>query len=139
MNSMYHAKSSAHKWGGKPEDYQEIHTFIDSAKIAMPDIRHRAILHNSFGIFLTEKIFGVSIKNSNGKDIPVREIAEKHVIEDLGFIPTVKDWLGCISLKAVPWAGGRPEQLKKNGIKLSRKIQSKIDEQNKGEPESSPL
>ena len=83
MNTLYHAKSSVHKWGGVMEDYFPIHDFIDSSKATMPDVRHRALLHNSFGIFLVERVFGRYITNADGKDVPVREVAERHVIEDL--------------------------------------------------------
>lgn len=125
MNTLYHAKSSVHKWGGKVDDYFPIHDFLDSTKSAMPDVRHRALLHNSFGIFLVEKVFGHFITNSDGRDVPVREVAERHVIEDLGFIPTPQDWLKCISLNAVPWAGGHVKALERKGIKVSPSIREK--------------
>lgn len=129
MNSFYHSRSSASKWGGRPEDYQPIHDLIDSSKSTMPDVRHRALLHNSFGIFLVEKIFGTCITNSSGRQVPVREIAELHIIEDLGFIPTPQDWLKCVSLKAIPWAGGKPERLRRKGIKIAPSIADKINKQ----------
>lgn len=94
----------------------------------MPDVRHRALLHNSFGIFLVEKVFGHYITNSDGKDVPVREIAERHIIEDLGFIPTPQDWLKCISLKAIPWAGGHGVAIDKRGTKVNPDILNKIKE-----------
>ena len=93
MKPFIHSKNSVTKWGGNKEDYQAIHDFIDSSKACHPDVRHRAILHSSFGCFLVEKIFGITIKNSDGKDVSVRDIAEAHIIEDLGFIPRVDHWL----------------------------------------------
>jgi|TARA_R110000824_G_scaffold94134_1_gene227380 hypothetical protein len=81
------------RWGGEVEDYLPIHNFLDSSKAHIGDIRHRALLHNTWGVFLCEKLFGISICNSNGRDVPVRTIAEKHVVEDCGFIPSVSDWL----------------------------------------------
>lgn len=93
MKPLYHARSSAREWGGEPEDYQAIHDFFDSSKATMPDMRHRALLHSSFGIFVCERVFGTYITNSSGRDVCVRDIAERHVIEDLGFIPTVDRWL----------------------------------------------
>lgn len=92
-HSYHHSVSSAKKHGGKPEDYLQIHNFLDSSKQNYCSWKHRAILHNSFGVFLAEKVFGVTIKNSNGKEIPVRIIAEEHIREDLSFIPTVENWL----------------------------------------------
>ncbi len=104
MKPYNHARNSAKKWGGKPEDYIEIHNFIDSSKATMPDIRHRAILHSAFGIFIVEKVFGVTMKNSNGTVISVRDIAEDHVVEDLGHIPTVEHYLK--HLPIMDWMGG---------------------------------
>jgi len=93
MKPYIHAKNSVRKWKGKIEDYLAIHNEIDSSKASMPDVRHRSIYHSSFGIYIIEKIFGEVIENSDGKKISVRDIAEKHVIEDLGFIPTMEDWM----------------------------------------------
>jgi len=100
-----HAISSSRKWGGTPADYQAIHDFMDSSKAHYANWRHRAILHNSFGIYLAEQVFGTTITISTGKVVPVRLIAEQHVIEDLGHIPTVADWLRAIDNPATiqPW------------------------------------
>lgn len=92
MKPLIHAKVSAKKYGGRVEDYIEIHDFFDSSKAAFPDVRHRAILHNSFGIYVAEKLFGTYITNSDDKDVSVRDICEDHVIQDLGFIPTLDRW-----------------------------------------------
>ena len=98
----HHAISSAKQHGGKPEDYLKIHDWFDQTKAHMPDVRHRAILHSSFGIFLCEQVFGSTIVNSSGKHIPVRLIGEQHVTEDMGGkIPTAQDWLEEMSLR--PW------------------------------------
>ena len=101
----HHSISSSRKWGGTPEDYQAIHDFIDSSKAHYADWRHRAVLHNSFGIYLAERVFGTTITISTGKQVPVRLIAEQHVREDLGWIPTVADWLRAVgdSDKLQPW------------------------------------
>jgi hypothetical protein len=93
MNSYYHAKNSANRYGGKPEDYQPIHDFIDSTKAAVGDVRHRAVLHNAFGCFVAERVFGTTITNSDGRKVPVRLIAEEHIIEDLGSLPTLAQCL----------------------------------------------
>ena len=96
MHSYYHSLSSVKRWGGKVEDYQPIHDFFDESKSHMADFRHRAARHHSEGIFLAERVFGITIINSDNKHIPVRAIGEQHVQEDLGFIPTLADWLRCI-------------------------------------------
>lgn len=104
MSKPYiHAQSSARKFGGKPEDYEAIHEWFDQTKAFLPDQRHRALLHSSFGIFLCAQVFGSSITNSTGKTISVRDIGEQHVLEDFGgrFIPTPQDYLQEIEYK--PW------------------------------------
>lgn len=90
---LKHATYSASKYGGTVDDYIEFHTFFDSTKSSLADIRHRAILHSSFGIFLAEKVFGPYLTNSEGKKVSTRDLGEEHVIQDIGFIPTMEKWL----------------------------------------------
>lgn len=117
MKPFLHSKNSARKYGGTPEDYQEIHDFMDSSKSALADMRHRSYFHNAFGIFVVEKVFGTTITNSEGKEVSVRDIAEDHVIEDLGFIPTLENWLS--NMKEQDWMlGGRRKQPKEKFIKI---------------------
>jgi hypothetical protein len=93
---LFHARSSARKYGGIPSDYQAIHDWFDESKAFLADVRHRALRHHAEGIFLCEKIFGTSIF-----------IGEQHVIEDLGRIPAASDWLREISLQ--PWMTTRSQ------------------------------
>src|SRR5688572_14369212 len=93
MKPWIHAIISAKKHAGKPDDYIAIHDFIDSSKAHAADMRQRTLLHSTFGCFLTEKVFGHNITNSEGKEISVRDIAEEHIIQDLGEIPTVEKYL----------------------------------------------
>ena len=93
MKPFQHCKNSARKYGGVPEDYVPVHNFFDETKAHVPDVRHRTILHNSYGIWLAERIFGTTVTNSEGKKVSVRDLGEDHVIEDLGFIPTLQDVL----------------------------------------------
>ena len=102
---MHHAESSARRYGGVPEDYLPIHNWFDESKAHMGDVRHRALRHHSEGIFLCEAIFGVSLTNSDGRSVSVRFIGEQHVVEDLGRIPSVSDWLSEMPMK--PWMGPR--------------------------------
>ena len=110
MKPYLHGLVSVKKWGGKPEDYQAVHDFLDSSKACHPDMRHRAILHSSFGCFIAEKVFGVNITNSDGKLVSVRDIAEQHIIDDMGTIPTVSDYLNEMPL--YDWLGGRKKEKK---------------------------
>ena len=82
-----HAESSSRKFGGKAEDYLAIHNWFDESKSFFTDFRHRALRHHAEGIFLAERIFGVTIVNSDGERVPVRYVGEQHVKEDLGRIP----------------------------------------------------
>ena len=97
----HHALRSARLFGGEAEDYIAIHNWFDESKAFIPDIRHRALRHHAEGIFMCEKIFGVTIANAAGKQVPVRLIGEQHVKDDLGWIPTVQDWLSRLPLE--PW------------------------------------
>lgn len=113
MKPYIHAVNSVRKYGGKVEDYQAVHDFFDSSKAHVPDIRHRALLHSSFGIFMVEQVFGTTITNSDGKVISVRDLGEDHVIEDMGFIPTVDKWLNNIPINDWMW-GAKRGKLKKH-------------------------
>jgi len=110
MKPYTHAVISAKRYGGVPEDYIELHNFMDSSKACYPHIAHRAVLHSSFGIFIGEKVFGVTITNSEGKQISTRDVLEHHVHEDLGFIPTVEDWLQNLELKDWMQAKGKKDK-----------------------------
>jgi hypothetical protein len=105
---FYHAKSSAKKYGGVQEDYIELHEWFDQTKSHLPDARHRAILHSSFGIYLAQQVFGEAIiRKSDGKPVPTRMLGEQHILEDMGFIPTVQDWMKEMKLKSWMMRGAR--------------------------------
>ena len=93
----YHSLSSVRRWGGTPEDYIALHSWMDASKAIIADPRHRALRHHAEGIFALEREFGVTIANSDGRDVPVRLIGEMHVIEALGFIPSFADWARLIT------------------------------------------
>lgn len=118
MKPFQHAKNSAKKYGGVPEDYQHIHDFFDSSKATLPDMRHRAILHSSFGIFILERVFGTTITNSDGKKVCVRDLGEDHVVEDLGFIPTPERWLKNMPME--DWMGGSRRSSAKRFIPMKK-------------------
>jgi len=89
-------------------DYLPIHTWFDESKQWLADVRHRACRHHTEGIFLAERIFGVTITNSADREVPVRYIGEQHVKEDLGTLPSVVDWLKAISLERWMLRSGVP-------------------------------
>ncbi len=99
--AIFHAESSAKEFGGKPEDYLDIHEFLDSSREAFGDLRHRALTHNSWFIGkVIERIFGITRINSVGERYSVKTIAEHHVLEDFDglFIPSAQDYLAEIEL-----------------------------------------
>jgi len=49
---------------------------------------------------MCETIFGVTITNSAGRQVPTRFIGEQHVREDLGWIPSFADWIKEVPHKA---------------------------------------
>lgn len=114
MKPHLHARTSVRKYGGKPEDYYPIHTFIDGSKAAVADMRHRAALHNAFGCFIVEAVFGVTAVNSEGKTYSPRDVAEDHIIEDLGFIPSLEHWLKNMSIEQWMGGGRRAEHIRAN-------------------------
>lgn len=107
LKPLIHAKNSARKYGGKWEDYIEIHDWFDQTKAHVPDMRHRAVLHNSFGIYLLEQCFGNTMVNSDGLTVSVRDIGEDHVLEDLGRIPTLVECLETMPLEKMELLGMR--------------------------------
>ena len=104
MKAFLHGKIHAKKYGGSPDDYADIDDFIDSTKQAVADVRHRAILHSAFGCFLVEKVFGRTRINSEGREYSPRDIAEDHIQQDLGFIPTMEQYLNNMTIQ--PWMSG---------------------------------
>ncbi len=111
MNSWYHAVSSAGKYGGTPEDYIDIHEFIDSSKRIIGDIRHRSLYHHTEGIWLCQRLFGRILPitvNGKAKQVPIRLVAELHIEQDLGWIPSPKDYIDGMPIK--PWMGGKQKR-----------------------------
>ena len=99
---LEHSTSSAKRFGGVPEDYAEIHAFLDSSKTAgIGDWRHRALLHNTFGIGVCERVFGLFHKRaSDGVAVATRTIATAHIVEDLGVVPSAADFLRELPLRS---------------------------------------
>jgi hypothetical protein len=104
MKPIYHSRIHCKKYGGVPDDYADIDDFIDSSKACHPDVRHRAILHSSFGCFIVEKVFGRERTNSDGRIYSPRDIAEDHILQDLGFIPSVEQYLN--NMNVADWMSG---------------------------------
>jgi hypothetical protein len=114
MTPFHHARSSVRKFGGKWEDYIEIHEWFDESKAYFPNFRHRALRHHTLGIQDCIRIFGRTIKVQHGdliREIPVQLVAEQHVMEDCrGIIPKPSDWL--LTIKREEWMQPSREDVK---------------------------
>ena len=110
-NVQFHSESSARKFGGQAGDYVEIHKFLDRSKLYLADWRHRALLHNTFGIDLCEQVFGdLYTRPSDKLQVCVRTVAEQHIIEDIGAILTPGEFLREMPIR--PWMNGLTAQEK---------------------------
>lgn len=116
-----HAKNSVRKFGGSIEDYLKIHHWFDDSKSHMSDMRHRALKHHAAGIYECERVFGKSFVNSEGKTIYTRYVGEQHVIEDLGFIPSLEDWFENMEMQ--DWMMARDKRVIKIGKKLPKSLE----------------
>lgn len=124
-----HAQSSVRRWGGEPEDYIEIHNLMDKSKGTIADSRHRALTHNAWFISeVLERIFGVTITNSAGRKVSVRDIGEQHVMEDYAnrFIPSAQDFLEQIPMQEWMIAGKGEAPPSVRAIEKNRKVTRRV-------------
>ena len=103
MTPYKNAQSSVAKWGGSPEDYIELHDWFDETKMFTGDWTHRALRHHSAGIQWAIQKFGHAIQISTGHAIPTKLIAEQHITEDCGFIPTPAHYLSPLAKHPEKW------------------------------------
>jgi len=107
---LQHSKNSVESFGGVPSDYFAIHRILDSSKLYIADWRHRALLHNTFGVHLLEEhIIGPTFKReSDGVELCTRTVATQHIIEDLGVLLTpgeflrempIRGWMSKVDIK----------------------------------------
>lgn len=93
MDIYKHCLLSQRKFGGQPEDYEQVHAFIDSSKYFYYHAKHRMLLHNLYGVSLATELCGNFLTNSDRQTLLVRDIAVEHCREDLdGHIPTLSGW-----------------------------------------------
>ena len=89
----YHAISSVNAFGGEPEDYFDIHRWIDRSRGTTDSLMHRMLAHHTQGIQDAIEVFGSTITNSQGRHVSVGLLAQQHIREDLGFIPTLDQYI----------------------------------------------
>src|SRR5271165_6161623 len=98
----YHAVMAGRKFGGVAEDYLTLENWLDYTKSHVADCRHRLLLHNTWGIFLAERVLGVMlVRASDGKRLPTRPLLEDHIVQDFGRIPTLARCLDQLPSEAV--------------------------------------
>ena len=113
MVPIDHSRLHARDFGGKPEDYLPIDNFLDQTKFALADDgRHRAFLHNPTGIAIVERLFGATIRNSVGCEIPTRELARRHIMQDCGRVPTLREWVEALEKQSNPFNAPNKADLK---------------------------
>jgi hypothetical protein len=109
-STQQHARSSVAMWGGVIPDYLPLHEWLDETRFAFPDVRHHALRHHVEGIDLCERVFGYYIIRTDGKTIPTRWIAERHIREDFGRIPIAADYLRHLIVQSWMFGYATPEE-----------------------------
>lgn len=110
MHYLDHAKISARKFGGKPEDYVHLYRLIDSSKHHLPHWMHRIFSHNTWFVSVIDELVGPTITNSDGKQVSVRDILHEHLREDHdGKCPTIQDWTRCLKMDTTERWINRPD------------------------------
>lgn len=103
MTPWDHAISSAVHFGGDASDYILVHDWLDSTKQYTGNWTHRMFRHHSAGVQWAIELFGHTVQNSVGEHVPTKKIAEQHILEDCGFIPTPADWAKCVGNNPEDW------------------------------------
>lgn len=134
-NPKIHSQSSVKRWGGKIEDYMEIHKFLDSPKATMNNNTSRFLTHNTWFIYeVIPRVFGYNITNSDGKSVDTVDIAMLHVAEDfrMKFIPTPQDFLQHMTVQA--WmCNGVKDVNNPIATQIANDLKEKLSCQNKAE------
>lgn len=131
-NPVIHAESAVKKWGGVIDDYLPIQEKMDCSKAYFPDNRHRVLTHTMFWVKeVMLPIFGSYIVNSDDKKVSVKDICERHILEDFKqkFIPSPQDFIQEMEYK--PWMqNGKmyPPSAEKTIGKEYKELENKIYE-----------
>lgn len=95
MQPYVHARASARGTGRSWQEDLPIHEFMDLAKHACPDLRHRLVLHNAD--------LGPELATMAFPDRPnARDVALQHVYQDIGWLPKLSDWLALVDESMIP-------------------------------------
>lgn len=94
------AAAAAAKWGGTADAYRRLIEWFDEPERRTGDRRAAFMLQNSFGLFLSERVFGPVIEVGKGRYVPVRDIGEALLLARHGTIPSLDGVLRCLELKS---------------------------------------
>lgn len=97
MKPIHHAMVSARLFGGEPEDYVSLHSFFDSSKGALPDMRHRAALHS---VDHGAAVMRLTFPETMGPGVALADLCVQHVLDDQGFEVRLEHWLADCELPA---------------------------------------
>ena len=93
MKPLRHCRIAAARYGGVWSDYIVAHTFFDRTKAAFTAHGHRMFLHSDWAVAIAPGILGETLRNSDGVVLPMTQIASDHMVEDVGRVPGVSEWL----------------------------------------------
>ena len=105
MNPFDHARSSARIHGGCWSDYHALHAWFDASKATHCHFTHRALRHHREGVIEAVELFGETIRNADGVEVPVAMLGRQHIEEDCGRLPNAAEWL--IGFDRPDWMTGR--------------------------------
>ncbi len=98
----------AQRLRGEPDDYRELALWFGQPAERLGDPQFFRLLGNSFGIFLAEARFGISlVRPSDHKLLPTRYVAEILVQNTLGFIPPLAHFFRGMAIEAWMCKGAR--------------------------------
>lgn len=110
-SAEYLAEQSAMRFGGTVADFVALHAWFMASRDWMYDNRHPIMRHHAFGIFEAEARFGIVLHLTNGRAVPTRIVAERHVRSVLGSIPTASSMLRMIRPQRWMAAATSPRKL----------------------------
>ena len=80
MKPLQHARITAHRYGGKWQDWIAIHDWIERSKAIFPSMQHRVLLHSDFGEWLAVRIHSEAIESEDGIVISTYDLFRDHQI-----------------------------------------------------------
>lgn len=92
MKPLQHAQISAHRYGGRWQDWLRFHDWVDQSKALFASMQHRMLLHSDFGAWLAPLVFG-EVFTAGEASARTADLFDDHQLEDLGRTYTLSEWL----------------------------------------------